>query len=409
MYFRKVLSFFLVFLLIGQANFIFGQITDDAEEKAAEIRKNTLELLRETSALTAMLNSPSNRINFTVSIAGSLWNLDKNEAAAMYNIATEDVRKMISQIDAEMNYEAVGGTSRNRNKNSAKISQALSWRSTVINSLASRDADWALRFLTETEQTVTNPEFKKRIDRSSKSLKSSVARKVAEQDVDKALELGREKLSKGITSDVVNLLRNVYARDAQKGIEFGEDILKRADSFKSKSDSSWIYMRLFQYGLSTMTNTNKPPVFDNDSMKGLAEKLAQEVTKPTSRYRSFSQQVMTGLEKYAPQNVAQIKTAFEQRQTSRNNRRSGANTRVSTSVRTEITARQNSVNVQKEINNSFKNLSSETITKDEKLKIINDLQSKIMSEGNDSVRVINLIRLANTVNSIGETKRAEQV
>ncbi len=409
MYFKKFLPVVLALVLVGQTGFVFARNGDDAEEKAAEIRKNTLELLRETAALTAMLNSPGNRINFTVSIADSLWNLDKTEAASMFNIAIEDVRKMISQTDAEMNFAAVDNTSTNRRRTSTKISQALSWRSIVVNSLANRDAEWALRFLSETEQSVTNPDFKKQIDRSSKSLKTNIARKIAEQDVTKALELGREKLSQGITGDAVNLLQKIYTKDTEKGIEFGKDILKKTESVESKRDSSWIYMRLFQYGLSAMTNTDKPPVFDNSAMKKLAEKLAKEVTKPTSRYRGFSPEVMAGLEKYSPQSVAQVKTAFEQRTSRRSNNRSRQSTRISNEMRAEINTRKDAVKMQNEINNSFKNLTSENISSDEKLKILSDLQNKIMLEGVDNLRFINLVRLSDTANSIGETKRTEQI
>lgn len=397
-------------LLIGQASFVFAGNADDTDEKIAAIRKNATELLRETSAMTASINSPSNRINFTVSVADLLWNLDKAEANAMFNAAIEEVRKGILQIDAEMNFAIGNGiptsiNSNTRGRNSDKINQVLTWRSTIVNSLSNRDPEWALRFVNEANQITTNLKFKKRIERSDKTLTSTLARKVAEQDKTKALEFGRESLSKGFSNDVVNMMQKIYAKDTEKSVKFGEEIIKKLDTTNLDRNSLWTLVRLFQFGLATSANTDKPPLFSNSSMQKLAEKLAVETVKPSNRYRSFPPQVMSGLEKYAPQNATQVKSVFEQRNSNRRTRRPEQVNGIS-SARTSW---ENSINSQSELRKSIQKINAQDTSIEEKTTLLNELQNKIMSNSNERWRFTNLVSLAATAKNIGETKKAMEI
>lgn len=404
--FMKYLSSVLIFLLIGQTFVLFAQEVDNAEDKTAAVRKNAAGLLRETAILTASLNSPSNRIGFTAAIADLLWELDKTEAKSMYKTAVDDVGKMVLQVDAEMNFAEDSTVRRN---SYSKVNQVLSWRSIVINSLANRDSEWALRFLNETNQFVTNPQFRKSIERSDKNLTSALARKIAEQDVTKALEFGRETLSKGFSNDVVNIMQKIYAKDTEKGIEFGGEVVKKLDSTKLNRNSLWLVVRLFEYGFAVSANNGKQPLFTDDSMKKLAETIAAEVIKPTNNYRGFSPNAMKGLEKYAPQNVLQVKTVFEQRKTTGRNNRSSLRTESAGKTNLTEKSRQNIVNSQNELRNNIQRINIEEITIEEKRKILNDVQYEIMSNSNESWRFTNLISLAAAAKNIGETKKALEI
>jgi hypothetical protein len=412
--YKKTMSTVLTFLLIGQAAFLFAGNGDDSEEKRAEIKKKATELLRETSSLTAMLNSPSNRINFTVSTADALWDLDKDEAASMFNNAIDDVRKMVSQIDSEMNFASSTNSgfsnrrSNSRRNQNSKVSQVLSWRSAVVNSLSNRDAEWAMQFLEETSLLATNPGLKRRIDQSNRGLKSRLVRKIAEQDVTKALAYGREKLSKGVSSDVISILQKVYAKDRQKGMEFGEEVIRKIESLKMKQSSTWMLVRMFQAGLSLQgdsANSNSEPLFTESSMRTLADKLSDQVLQPASRYRSLSTKVISGLEKYAPQKIGQVTTVFEQRSATRANRSnsSGRNSLTQNPGRTNGGTIRETMS---EISRSISNLGKSEISEEEKSKIIDDTRNRILSLDNERTRLRNLILLANAARSVKLKEKA---
>jgi hypothetical protein len=418
--YKKILSTFLALLLIGQGSVLFAKNGDDSEEKAAEIKKQVTELLRETQALTGMLNSPSNRINFTVSTADVLWDLDKDEARAMFTSAVEDVRKMISQIDSEMNFASSTNSTGNgfsnrrgnsRNNRNSKVNQVLSWRSSVVNSLSNRDAEWAMQFVEETALLATNPNLKRRIDQSNRALKSRLVRKIAEQDVTKALVYGREKLSKGVSSDVINILQKVYAKDKQKGVEFGEEVVSKLDSIKLNRSSTWMVVRLFQAGLNVEVNSGNSQnetLFSDSSMRALAGKLTEQVLQPTSRYRSFSPKVISGLEKYAPQKINQVKTVFEQRTTARTNQNNsrGRPNLPPNGVRTNG---QNNRNTISEISKLIASLNKKDIPPDEKSKIIDDTRNLILSLEDERLSLRNLIWLATTASKNKLEDKASEV
>ncbi len=413
--YKKIVSLSLMFLLIGQASFLFAG-NDDSEEKADEIRKKATELLRETSSLAVMLNSPSNRINFTVSTADALWGLDKNEATSMFNLAIEDVRKMISQIDAELNFASTSPTSnfpnrRGRNSRYSKINQVLSWRTSIVNSLSNRDAEWAMQFVNETSQMATNANFKRRIDQSNRGLKSRLARKIAEQDVSKAIEYGKERLSKGISNDVLNILQKIYYKDPEKGREFGEEVVSKITSTKLNRNMTWMLVRLFQSGINSNSyaeKNNAAPLFTDSSMRTIGEKLAEQVVSPTSRYRSLSNRVIQGLEKYAPQSATQVKTVIEQRRNNINNRRNRNRNRppIPNSNRSN---QINAANLQKEISQTMAKIRSKDTPKEEKVSMINDLQNKILTQTNERMMFNNLIWLSSTAKSIDENEKASEI
>lgn len=413
--YHRSLSLILLVLLLTPASFAFSADDDDAENIAA-LKENTLELVRETSSMALTLRSPGNRINFAIVSADILWDLDENDSRGIFNSSAEDIKRLMSEVDFEKNQQDNLKDTNWANSNSTsqlntKINQAFSLRSAMITALANHDPDMAMRFLQETGQLFTNPTLLKRIERENKRLDTLILKQIAAKDVTKALELGHEKLSKGVTSEVTSLLTQIYAKDKEKGVGFAKSILQKLKSSNLNNNNTWIVIRLFQYGLSTI-NSDKTPLYNASEMRELGDILAKQITSSTSRYRNVSTNVMSGLEKYAPNSAAQIKRTLEQRKAANNRRgngnRSGSSTRSSIDTSRKQMWEERS-KFQNDLSQNIKRLSDENLTSQEKQAIINESKDKILSVNNESFRLNNLISLAIGAARAGEKDSASGI
>ncbi len=414
---KKIVSLFILDCFFSQISLAQTEIEQETDEKQAEFKEAAAEILGETSAMIPSLASPENRLSYTIRIAGMVWELDETQARAMFSYAVEELKREITQIDAMLNRMTNQPETEWTNAESFsdvrnKSNRIFQTRSTLVNSIANHDAEWASRVLGETAALVTNPEFAKRFEQSDTSLKTMIAGKVARQDVNKALELGRERLSKGVSYDVTTLLQQIYNKDEAKGIAFGKEVVDKVKSAKG-SVSSWVLIGLLRQGSSNLqavakdASGNRKPLFDELTMRDLAGILADSIINSSSR--RTSNQAMNLIEQYAPQKAALVKQAVEARANQNNSRRnttnnSSRNNRSQSSSWQKINEARS--NAQKEITESLKGLQDENASDEEKIKLINETRAKILAVNNNSFRVSNLISLSRQAQKAGQDELA---
>lgn len=414
---KKIVSLFILVCFFSQISLAQTEIEQETDEKQAEFKEAAAEILGETSAMIPSLASPENRLSYTIRIAGMVWELDETQARAMFSYAVEELKREITQIDAMLNRMTNQPETEWTNAESFsdvrnKSNRIFQTRSTLVNSIANHDAEWASRVLGETAALVTNPEFAKRFEQSDASLRTMIAGKVARQDVNKALELGRERLSKGVSYDVTTLLQQIYNKDEAKGIAFGKEVVDKVKSAKG-SVSSWVLIGLLRQGSSNLqavakdASGNRKPLFDELTMRDLAGILADSIINSSSR--RTSNQAMNLIEQYAPQKAALVKQAVEARANQNNSRRnttnnSSRNNRSQSSSWQKINEARS--NAQKEITESLKGLQDENASDEEKIKLINETRAKILAVNNNSFRVSNLISLSRQAQKAGQDELA---
>lgn len=407
--YKRLITLVLTVLLVTPMSFAFSPDDDKtAEEINAELKENARELVRETAAMASTLSSPTNRINFTIKSADILWDLDEKDARVMFNNSIEDIKRLMTQLDLETNQQETSRTrswGRGNSSNSirSKTNQVFSMRSQLVNALANHDPEWAMRFVQETKLIFTNKKLIKRVERDNRRLEASITRKIADKDVSKAYELGREKLSKGVTSEVVSLLAKIYAKDKEKGAEFASDILQKVKGSTLSRNNTWLLVRLFQNGLNAV-GAEEYPLFDKSAMEDLAELLASQIINPKSRYRKLSSNVMSGLETYSPNSAAQIKRAFDERIAARNAKRGTSSRTTSNNSRRRMWEERSKFQV--EIAKDLNGLGNESLSDEDREKLIEQTKNKILSVEGDTYRFNALVGLATRVAGIGDTESA---
>ncbi len=228
---KTIVVFFLIFLLAFN---IFAQKSDDA----AKIDRAT-KLLEQILGDAQNLRLPENRALVFARVGSAYWTTNEKLARKLFQDSISDL--MIAQTEAE------------NEKSGKQYFQALIYgqapRLDVINLIAARDAELALELLAKTRPARITQAL---TDLSGESLTTArqfadneiineqrLIALAAEQDPQRAIKRIRESLKNGATYETLNLLRKIYAKDAetanQLAVEVVEDFLKKDLSKKQQT------------------------------------------------------------------------------------------------------------------------------------------------------------------------------
>lgn len=329
MFFRNVLSVLLL-LTFFQTAFAQTPVIEKPKTGSEELRKEAVEFLRETSGEVGMLRSIENRISFSAELAGLMWFHDEKEAAAMYQTVITDFKQLFAEYDARMNavelkpadYDfrnnGFEGGDDDKTRFMKKLSKAMSVRQQIAMSLVEHDAVLAFDFYSDTASIITNPEIREKLTERDTYFETQFIKRVAEKDASKAAALARQSLAKGVGWVHVDLLKQIYDKDPEKGAEFAEDVVKKFKDDKVSASNLYNVGSFLSAGAENAAKIKrvggKKPMFTEQGLRDLAELLAQGILqgKPIedSGTLNFMASQMSAIEKYAPSRAVQIRAKF---------------------------------------------------------------------------------------------------
>ena len=296
-------------------------------EKQKELEKRVVEMLDQAIADVDTLKLAQNRA-IVFAIAGDLyWQFDEKRARELFRMAGNDlinanIEAEKERKDAESAYAEVfeiGGEA----------------RSEILPLIAKHDADLALEILVRTRSTKLVDAIAKSAEPSAKgdggmfnfnpdqyrvqqetALEQHFALLAAEQNPDKAIKLIKDSLSKGISWNVMPLLKKLHEKDPKKAQSLADDVVaKIVDTDLTKKFEDLQAAIRFLQGA---TNPNAPKAVDEKQfkftetqLKDMANKIAatflqQPVPMPL-RMTMMMGQVMNDLEKFVPERMPNLK------------------------------------------------------------------------------------------------------
>ncbi len=419
---RKLLQTLILLLMFAQISFSQTVKPDKKDEISPELKKEAVAFLRETAAEAANLRTAENRISFASEIAGLMWFADEKEARSMYQIVINDFSQLLAQYDAQTNasdsvadenipYEPPLGV---RGNTSRKVIKAISVRQQIASSLAEHDAQLALEFFTASGQVITNPKFRKQLDEMDKYFETRLLAQIAAQDVDTALKYGRKNLAKGFNYELVNVLKKIYEKDADKGAAFGEDIVQKLKSDNSSIEGYYPLSSLLSLGAENLEKIkgkpDKKPIFSEQSMREIADLLAQQILKNSEGGNPETSAYISQIEKFSPASAAQIRQKFSIRKQTQIIMRSGiavsAPSPAPPPAPLKISTEQNA---QKQLMESLQNLGTKQLSKEEREKIVGQARKTIASIKDPNQKMFALSALALQVKTLGDKELAVQI
>ena len=432
MFQRKIIAAVL-FLIIAQT--AFSQTTDKDKPKMTdeELRKQAVELLRETSGEVGTLRSLENRISFSSELAGLMWFYDEKQAAVMYQTVITDFKQLLTDYDSQMNalgitpnetdYQAGifgGGDGGDKARITQKFFKAIGVRQQVAMNLAEHDGTLAYNFYYDTLSLITNPELRKNLEQRDSYFEARLIQQIALTDPAKAVEFGRKSLAKGVNWSHIDLLRKIYDKDNEKGADFADEIVKKIKSDKIEPDSIYNVISFMKMGDENLAKlkkeSGKKPMFSEQNMRDMAEVLGRTVMENTATnpipFDSYSEL----LDKYAPSRAAQIRTkiAVKVKTNEAPITRAIPDAVVLTAEMEKQksqneTTQNNKRKEQQEMMQDLQKLGKKELPKEEREKIIAQSRKIIGGMDNKSEKIMALSMLATQVSTLGDKELAADV
>lgn len=437
--YRKILLPFLLVLFIQAA---FSQTIEmkieaaDETKISAELKKQAVEFLRDSAGEVGNLRTLENRISFASEMAGLMWFHDEKEARTMMNSVIGDFKQLLAQYDSQINASGIefgdgenyyggflgGGDQSEKARLMRKLAKAMSVRQQMTLSIAEHDPQFALDFYTGSLLTFSSPQVRKRFEEQDKYFEARLVNEIAAKDAGKALELGRKSLAKGLTYNHIELLKKIYAKDADKGATFAEEIVGKLKDGKIGSDDFYILGAAFRLGADNFDKAkkdNKKPMFTEQNLRDLADLTAQGVLKRagSSEGRGTSE-YLEAIEKYAPSRAVQIraKTAADKVQ------RAATGTDGPIVVSAEGIAvsgpppprpappgGQTEKDEQEEMMKSLQSLGKKELPKEQREKVIAQARKIIAATPNRQQKIFALSALAAQVSKFGDKELAGDI
>ncbi len=323
---RKLLLALSLLLIMPVISLAQNTPKPDQKAVSAELKKEAIDFLRETSTEVNNMRTLENRISFSAELASLMWFADEKEARQMFQTAINDFRQLFVQYDNQINALGITPTDERiyaRDGNSisqlnAKFMKAVAVRQQVATAISEHDPKLALEFFYDTSMVITNAEFKKQIADRDVYFETRLLQQIAEKDIDTALEYGKKSLEKGVNYETFSLLNKIYEKDQDKGISFGELVLSKVKSDVSKPDSFYLIDSLLNSGISSYDQSKetpgKKPILSQDSLRQLAELLAQNIlNREDGEGENFAGYIKQ-IERFAPSRAAQIRQKFKIKQ-----------------------------------------------------------------------------------------------
>lgn len=447
---RKIMLSLIFLITAGLASAQTTTDTAKAEEKE-KLRKAAVEFLRETMAEVNGMRSLENRLSFGAELGSLMWFHDEKEAKAIYLGVTSDFRRLLFEFDNQMNQITAaeeseeaetddhspvsfifggGGSKANIER---KLQKALEMRQSIALSLAEHEPDMALSFYYDSITAITNKDFVNRAKDRDSGFEVQLMSQVAETNAAKAAQFGAKALDKGFNYQHLELLKKIYGKDPEKGIEFAGAVVSRYKSSKMEGSDTWVLHSLIEWAEGTgptPTKTDKKPVLDKSQLRDLAEVLASAVLAADGEGEGgdFGGMYMSTFEKYTPTRATQIKAKYRSRGVTFTGANAAANAAASAAnamanvastmanvavpdpaLERRAKAAEERLEAERKLMEQVGTMTSKNLPTEERNKIVEQARKVIAKSGGRDKKIIALSMLASQVAKAGDKELAAEI
>ncbi|MGI8468439.1 MAG: hypothetical protein ACR2N3_08300 [Pyrinomonadaceae bacterium] len=316
---------------------VFAQQKSISQTKSDEIspalKKEAVALLRETIKDISNLKLAENRQYFSISAADLLWDYDEKESRAMFQTEMNDLRQSLAQTAAAIaESESKSGERFPVYPNSGAYSsyidldpkltlqmkKVLTMRGYLIYVMAENNPQMADDFLRETAQINAGSKYKSIFGDWDNILERQIATQFVKKDADKAADIARRLLAKGFSTQIIDILDEIYKQSANKGNQLAEEILQKLKASNPPKNNSESYDRIgfatqfFKKAVASLEQTkpkpDKKPLLGENSVRELADYVGQiSMNESLLGYAAKDSETAAAIEKYAPERAAQMR------------------------------------------------------------------------------------------------------
>lgn len=301
---------------------------DEKKKKAEELKAKAVEMLRETTFAVANLRTAENRISFMAELASLMWLHDRDQARAMYGSVVTDFKNLVAQVDTQMNMAQATADVDLRDigpgpgmlnepsdalRAATKFRSAMAVRQAIAMSLAEHEPELALSFYYDSISGITNARLLEMTTNDGYfevQLLSSVARK----DAARAIQLARNSLKGKLNYLHIGLLREVYEKDQDKGVELAGIFLSKLKNDGPKDLEVYVAAALIGAAEDISSERDdratRKPIYTQQELRELADLMGRAMLE-NDNGMEYGIGYISAVDKYAPSRAAQVRAKFK--------------------------------------------------------------------------------------------------
>jgi hypothetical protein len=190
---------------------------EEEQARNAALERKALELLDDVGGEAQALKLAENRVRLQVAAADLLWARDEKRARELFNAALLSVASTVGEIAPD------------DPRREQLVQESLNLRREMAQTIAQRDPQLALDFVRGTRPPAVtgSPERNYYQPDQEIALETSLAEQVAARDPKQALRIAEEVLSRGLSSQLANVLERVRATDPEAASKLAADIVRK--------------------------------------------------------------------------------------------------------------------------------------------------------------------------------------
>jgi hypothetical protein len=311
-------------------NILFSQpkvekkvVVDEKKEVLQpELILKVTQFLVETNRMSFNLYSSENRISLILKSANLYWKINETESRVMYKYGMEEIRKIVAQLDFEMNQLEKSSDYdfsqlSLRNEIWFKLNKINTLTKSLAEFLLAHDPKLCYEFFQTLYNSTTNEQIRKNLQNRVASLETTLILQIAEQNLEQAIKLAENRLSqRGFFNDAAQLLNLAYTKKYQGTESFAKKLINSLKGFAAINDTNIsTAQNLLARGnsvlLSLQKNKSKAmPLFTQSQMQDLAE-IIDRYKSRTDNYANTSLQSIELIKKFAPSRADSLSKIIE--------------------------------------------------------------------------------------------------
>lgn len=311
------MKLFCVLLLLAVP--VFSQEAGEKEKSRLELETKAVALVEQAISDSSVLKLPENRVFILAAAIDLLWKNDEKRAREIARTVADELQAMIQPVyddekTARLNFLPL---------------QLNAMRRNFLQTVAHVDAEFALEMLAATRPAIldvriTANESDKNTLRTMREmervLEQEIAFSLAETDAAKALRLSKQSISRGASSESLNLLFRLYRKNPELAAALGNSILDSLQTSDFEKDrealfTAQCFLNQFDekqgvFGSTRACNcpNSKPLAIDPKKLNAVADKYFVFLNAQTEE--QFARQffaVLPVLTKLLPERAAALK------------------------------------------------------------------------------------------------------
>jgi hypothetical protein len=231
-------------------------------------------LLADVEAMIPQIKSAQTRLKVQLQAGQLLWDIDQKRASNLFADAATTMKEYIESIhpdDLHTFQHTIGQL-----------------RLELVQALALRDPEAALSLLQSTSQTVGSAFDKRDHIKQESTLELAIADQIMRKDTKRALQMARQNLKRGYSSNLMNTLSQLRRQDPELGAELANEITAKVINEKllTNTDAAYLAASLVRYipyanPEPADKGAPRPSFLPEDRVKELIQKVFDEAVSYT--------------------------------------------------------------------------------------------------------------------------------